>query len=69
MAHSTNISFNDEIPMNEFNEFLDILEKVDNAEYETEKKDGFVDLYNYWTGAGHRRFEIKLVANRNKLQP
>lgn len=63
---TSNITFNTEIPENEFNEFLEVLKEIDPTEYETESKDGFVDLYYYWTGAGYRRFSIKFQANKGK---
>ncbi len=60
------INYNEEIPKDKFNEFLEVLKVIDPAEYKTESKDNFVDLYNYWTGAGSSRFNLKLSINKEK---
>ena len=66
---SKTIKFQNEyITPEKFNEFLTVLQKVDEKEYNDEAKDGFVDLYNYWNEAGYRRFSIKLNQNKSKLK-
>lgn len=63
----------DKILKSQFEEFIDVLFKVDKAAYLDEGKDGFLDLYNYWNGVAHerggmRRFNSKLIANCEKLK-
>lgn len=64
IAISNEIEYGEEITQEEFKDFVDTLEKKDADECAEEGKDGFVDLYNYWTGAGNRRFQIKLSENK-----
>ncbi len=61
---SEKIQFNtSEIPKEKFIEFLDNLFQVNRKEYANEMKDGFLDLFNYWSELGYSRFIKKLNSN------
>ncbi len=57
------IKYNEEITKKEFDEFLEILKRIDIDTYEKEGRDGFEDLYDYWLKRGWRRFKEKLDRN------
>ena len=67
MKFSNEIEFNEKITKKRFIAFLKMLKVIDPKEYETESRDGFEDLYNYWVDAGLRRFNIKFDQNKDKL--
>jgi len=60
------IQYNERITKREFDEFLVELKRIDPATYRDEGKDGFVDLYEYWSNLGWRRFNEKLERNRER---
>ncbi len=57
------IKYNEEITKKEFDEFLEVLKRIDIDTYEKEGRDGFEDLYDYWSKRGWRRFKEKLDRN------
>jgi hypothetical protein len=61
----------DNIPIAQFQEFVDVLGKADEKVYLDEGRDGFLDLYNYWNKVycergGRRSFYQKIIDNKAK---
>ena len=68
IALSPKINFDEShIGMGGFKEFVEILRTGDPKAYADEGKDGFLDLFNYWSAMPARNFSVKLQENRERF--